>query len=133
MIKNGVMLGLYNAKYDIDKATPGNVLGSMLFYNTNDYGRAYFNAASLLHLMKLKKDELPISKNELEKYVSVKIAEMSFQDAILLLNNILSDRTNEQLIKECEDALKEIEENGVNYSTHYDTYKRQFEKHNEGK
>lgn len=129
MIKNGVMLGLYNAKYNIDKAAPGNVLGGMIFYNTNDYGRAYFNAASLLYLMRLKKDELPISKNELEKYVNVKIAEMSFQDAILMFNNILSDRTYKQLIKECEDALKEIEENGINYSTHYDAYKRQFKKY----
>ena len=77
--------------------------------------------------MRLKKDELPISKKELKKYVNVRIAEMSFQDAenMLRFNKRLGypiDRTDKQLLKECEDALIMIEENGIDYSNKYDTY-----------
>lgn len=32
------------------------------------------------------------------------------------------DRTDKQLLKECEDALIMIEENGIDYSNKYDTY-----------
>ncbi len=127
MIKNGVMLGLHNAKYNIDKAFPGDVLGSMLFYKPHEHDRAFSISAGILSVMKKKKNELPSDRKELKKYVNVKIAERSFQDALSLIGCIFADRTNKQLLEECEFALKTIEKDGIKYSTSYEIYKRQLE------
>ena len=109
MVKEMIMSGLRKSHFNLLKASLGSSSGG-LFTSQEDRTRAFSIAYSLLDSWQGQarngKNPLPANPLEIEKYINIHLAEMSFMEAQAFINNRFAGRSNTELVKEAREAIE---------------------------
>ena len=120
MVKNLIMSGLKRSGYDVLKTSLGYP-GGGLFTSSEDRTRAYQFASIYLDSLQGqaktgRPSPLPSTPADLERYIDIHLAEMSFMDAYAKINSrfasLFADRNNVELVKEAREAIEQLKRLG---------------------
>lgn len=108
MTKEMLLRGLRRSHFDLLRTSLGAPSGG-LFISQEDRMRALHTAHLLLDSWQGQarngKNPLPVEPSEIERYIDIHLADMSFMEAQAMINNRFAGRTNAELVKEAREAI----------------------------